>query len=66
MTAEYNLIRFNFHKNIAIKEMWEKKRKDQIRTQDVTEFGLKIPTSPGLSTSNNWDWADTLKIVLHL
>jgi hypothetical protein len=66
MAAEYNLIRFNSHKNIAIKEMWEKKRKDQTRTQDVTEFGLKRPMSPGLSTSNNWGWAETLKIVLHL
>jgi hypothetical protein len=39
MAAEYNLIWFNSHKNIAIKEMWEKK--DQTRTQDVTEFGFK-------------------------
>jgi hypothetical protein len=61
MTAEYNSIRFNSHKNIAIKEMWEKKRKDQIRIQDVMELGLKMPTSPGLSTSNNWGWAETLK-----
>jgi hypothetical protein len=38
-----------------------KMRKDQTRTQDVTEFGLKMPTSPGLSTSNNWGWAETLK-----
>jgi hypothetical protein len=30
-----------------------KEKKDQIRTQDVTEFGLKMPTSPELSTSNN-------------
>jgi hypothetical protein len=66
MAAEYNSIRFNSHKNIAIKEMWEKKRKDQTRTQDVTEFGLKIPTFPGLSTSNNWGWVETLKTVLHL
>jgi hypothetical protein len=41
MAAEDNSIWFNSHKNIAIKEMREKKRKDQIRTQDVTEFGLK-------------------------
>jgi hypothetical protein len=41
MTAEDNSIQFNSHKNIAIKEMREKKRKDQTRTQDVTEFGLK-------------------------
>jgi hypothetical protein len=53
MAAEYNLIRFNSHKNIANKEMREKKRKYQTRTQDVTEFGLKMPTSPELSTSNN-------------
>jgi hypothetical protein len=32
MATEYNLIQFNSHKNIAIKEIWEKKRKDQIRT----------------------------------
>jgi hypothetical protein len=38
MTAEYNLNQFNSHKNIAIKEIWEKKSKDKIRTQDVTEF----------------------------
>jgi hypothetical protein len=66
MAAEYNFIWFNSHNNIAIKEMWEKKRKNQTRTQDVTEFGLKMLTSPGLSTSNNWGWAETLKIVLHL
>jgi hypothetical protein len=59
-------IQFNSHNNIAIKEIWEKKRIDQTRTQDVTEFDLKMPTSPGLSTSNNWGWADTLKIILHL
>jgi hypothetical protein len=46
--------------------MWEKKRKDQTRTQDVTEFGLKMPMSPGLSTSNNWVWAKILKTILHL
>jgi hypothetical protein len=27
MTTEYNLIQFNSHKNIAIKEMWEYKKK---------------------------------------
>jgi hypothetical protein len=53
MAAEDNSIRFNSHKNIAIKEIREKKRKDQTRTQDVMEFGLKIPTFPGLSTFNN-------------
>jgi hypothetical protein len=65
MAAEYNSIRFNSHKNITIKEMWEKKRKEKIK-QDVTEFGLKMPTSPGSSTSNNWGWAETLKTLLHL
>jgi hypothetical protein len=38
-----------------------KEKKDQTRTQDVTEFGLKMPTSPELSTSNNWGWAEILK-----
>jgi hypothetical protein len=51
MAAEDNSIRFNSHKNIAIKEMREKK--DKKRTQDVTEFGLKMPMSSGLPTSNN-------------
>jgi hypothetical protein len=27
MSAEYNLNQFNSHKNIAMKEMWEKKVK---------------------------------------
>jgi hypothetical protein len=40
MTAEYNLNQLNSHKNVAIKEMWEKKSKDKTRTQDVTEFGF--------------------------
>jgi hypothetical protein len=40
MAVEDNLNRFNSHKNIVIKEMREKK-KDQIRTQNITEFGLK-------------------------
>jgi hypothetical protein len=61
MATKYNSIQFNSHKNIAIKEMWENKRKDQTRIQDVTEFGLKMPTSPGPSTSNNWGWTETLK-----
>jgi hypothetical protein len=59
-------IQFNSHKNITIKEMWKKERKDQTRTQDVMKFGLKMSTSLELSTSNIWDWADTLKIILHL
>jgi hypothetical protein len=41
MVTKDNLIQFNYHKNIKIKETREKKRKDQIRTQDVTEFGLQ-------------------------
>jgi hypothetical protein len=53
MAAEDNSIQFNSHKNIAIKEMRENKRKDQTRIQDVTEFGLKMPMSLGLPTSNN-------------
>jgi hypothetical protein len=42
MAVEENSIQFNSHKNIAIKELREKKRKNQIRTQDITEFGLKF------------------------
>jgi hypothetical protein len=61
MAAKNNLIRFNSHKNITIKEVREKKRKYQTRTQDVTEFGLKMPTCPGLLTSNNWGWAKIVK-----
>jgi hypothetical protein len=38
MTAEYNLNQCKSHKNIAIKDMWEKKSKDKTRTQDVIEF----------------------------
>jgi hypothetical protein len=66
MAAEYNLNQFIFHKNITIKEMWEKKSKDKTKTQDVTEFGLTMPTSPGPLTSNNWGWADILKRVFTL
>jgi hypothetical protein len=62
MVAEDNSIQFNYHKNIAIKEIRENKRKDQTRTQDVTEFGLKMPTSSGLLTSNNCGCAEILKI----
>jgi hypothetical protein len=39
--AEDNSIQFNSHKNIAIKAKRENKRKDQIRTQDVTKFDLQ-------------------------
>jgi hypothetical protein len=53
MAAEDNSIRFNSHKNIAIKEIREKKGKDQTRTQYVTKFGLKMTTSSGLPTSDN-------------
>jgi hypothetical protein len=38
-----------------------KEKKNQTRTQDITKFDLKMPTSPGLSTSNNWGWAEALK-----
>jgi hypothetical protein len=41
MAAEDNSIRFSSHKNIAIKEIRENKRKDQTKTQDITKFGLK-------------------------
>jgi hypothetical protein len=39
MAMKNNLIQFNSHKNIVIKETREKN--DQIRIQDVTEFGLQ-------------------------
>jgi hypothetical protein len=41
MAAEDNIIQFNSHKNIAIKETREKKRNDQTRTHNVTKFGLQ-------------------------
>jgi hypothetical protein len=41
MAAENNLIQFNSHKNIVVKEMRQKRKKNQTRIQDVTEFGLK-------------------------
>jgi hypothetical protein len=41
MATEDNLIQFNSHKNKAIKETRENKRKDQTKTQDITEFGLQ-------------------------
>jgi hypothetical protein len=53
MAVENNTIQFNSHKNIAIKEMRETKRKDQTITQDVTEIGLKMYTSLGLLISKN-------------
>jgi hypothetical protein len=59
MAAENNLIQFNSHKNIAIKEKREKKRSNKnIRCNEVR---LTMPTSPELPTSNNWGWAETLK-----
>jgi hypothetical protein len=57
---QFNLIQFSQEYSNQ-RNMRKKKRKDQTRTQDITEFGLKMPTSLGLSTSNNWDWAETLK-----
>jgi hypothetical protein len=51
MAAEDNLIQFNSHKNIEIKETSEKKRSNNnMRCNGVR---LTMPTSPGLSTSNN-------------
>jgi hypothetical protein len=63
-----NIIQFN---SIQLSQEYSnqsnmRKKKDQTWTQDVTEFGLKMPTSPGHSTSNNWCWGEILKIVLHL
>jgi hypothetical protein len=61
---QFNMIQFL--QEYSNQKNMRKKRKNQTRTQDVTEFGLKMPTSLGLSTSNNWGWAEILKIVLHL
>jgi hypothetical protein len=48
---QFNLIQFS--QEYSNQRNMRKERKNQTRTQDVTEFGLKMPTSPGLSTSNN-------------
>jgi hypothetical protein len=59
MAAEYNLIQFNSHKNISIKETKKKKRSN--KNTRCNEVRLTMPTSPGPSTSNNWDSTETLK-----
>jgi hypothetical protein len=41
MAAEYNSIRFNSHKNIAIKEIWENKRKYQNKNTRCNGVRLK-------------------------
>jgi hypothetical protein len=41
--------------------MRENKGTYQTRIQGVMEFGLKMHTSLGLPTSNNWGWAEILK-----
>jgi hypothetical protein len=61
MTAEHNSIRFYSHKNIAIKKMRKKKKKKSNKNTKYNGVRLKMPTSPGLPTSNNWGWAETLK-----
>jgi hypothetical protein len=48
---QFNSIQFSQEYNN--KKNVRKKIKDQTKTQNVMEFGLKIHTSPGLSTSNN-------------
>jgi hypothetical protein len=61
MAAKDNSIQFNSHHNIVIKEMREKKKKRSNKNTRCNGVRLKMPTSPGLPTSNNWDWAETLK-----
>jgi hypothetical protein len=61
MAAEYDLNQFNSHKNIASKEMWEKKVKIKQKHKMYRSSALIMPTSPGPSTSNNWGWADIFK-----
>jgi hypothetical protein len=53
MTTENNLIQFNSHKNIAIKETREKKNKKSNKNTRCNGVRLIMPTSPGLPTSNN-------------
>jgi hypothetical protein len=59
MTGEDNLIRFNSHKNIAIKETTGKKRSN--KNTRCNGVRLTMPTSSGLPTSNNRGWTETLK-----
>jgi hypothetical protein len=66
MAAENNSIRFNSHKNVAINEMREEKKKRLNKNTRCNGVRLKMPTSPGLLTSNNWDWAEILKISFTL
>jgi hypothetical protein len=59
MAAENNLIWFNSHKNITIKEMRENKKSN--KNTRCNGIRLQMPMSVGLSTSNNWGWAEILK-----
>jgi hypothetical protein len=61
---QFNTIQFS--QEYSNQRNMRKEKKDQTRTQDVTKFGLKMATSQGLSNSNYWGWAETLKIILHL
>jgi hypothetical protein len=45
---QFNSIQFS--QEYSNQRIVRKKRKNQTRTQDVTEFGLKIHTSPGFPT----------------
>jgi hypothetical protein len=58
--VEDNLIQFNSHMNVAIKQTREKKKRSNKNTR-CNEVRLTMPTSPGLPTFNNWGWAETLK-----
>jgi hypothetical protein len=44
MAAEYDLNQFNSHKNIAIKEMWEKKVKIKQEHKMQRSSALTMPT----------------------
>jgi hypothetical protein len=48
---QFNLIQFS--QEYSNQRNVRKEKKYQTRTQDITKFGLKMRTSPGLSTSNN-------------
>jgi hypothetical protein len=61
---QFNSIQFS--QEYSNQKNERKKKKNQTRTQYVTEFELKMLTSPEFLTSNNWNWAEILKISFTL
>jgi hypothetical protein len=56
---QFNLIKFSQEYSNQINERKEKKRSN--KNTRYNGVWLIIPTSPELSTSNNWGWTETLK-----